>query len=478
MQKLVLVLLLFSISCSSREVPSLLKVRSGAETIPSFQIERFQLPNGIEVMVAPDSEVPLVSGTLYMVGGTIGEDEREPGVVSAMGHQLRSGGAGRFSAEALDEELEGLAARVGSAFGAEYGTVTFSCLKEDLDTVFAIFSDVIFRPRFEEERLELWKGSSIENIKRRKDDGLGVANLGFTQVLYEGTPFGRVLGSTDIRNIKRARLLKAYKNFVRPNGATLAFGGNIDVETVRKLVQGEFSKWEKHPDVFRPIPAITKEPQPAIYFVSLPFTQSSVMMGHLGVGRFPPDYVAIELFSDIFGSGNMGSRLMRKVRTELGLAYSVYGGVFPGLVRGKNFISFQTKSESTADAIREVYSVLEEMQRAAVASWEIEEAKYAVQNSFVFGFTNPAQVADRRITQKLLSYPEDFDQTYVSKVLNGSVEDIKRVANERWDLSKFVIVVVGDETALSTVQALMKNPPEYLKQHKLKQVKFDEKLVF
>ena len=130
--------------------------------------ETWQLHNGLKVLFIEDREVPLVRGTLYLRGGSLWE--KQPGVVDAMGAQLRQGGAGDLSADQIDRELEKSAAGIGSDFSAENGTISFSCLSADLERIFKIFSDVVLKPRFEESRLLLWKGQTIEAIKRRRDD--------------------------------------------------------------------------------------------------------------------------------------------------------------------------------------------------------------------------------------------------------------------------------------------------------------------
>ena len=66
--------------------------------------------------------------------------------------------------------------------------------------------------------------------------------------------------------------------------------------------------------------------------------QSSVAMVALGIKRDNPDYYAIRVFNEAFGGG-FGSRLFRQVRTNLGLAYSVGGGIgssFDDVQRLKN----------------------------------------------------------------------------------------------------------------------------------------------
>jgi zinc protease len=192
-----------------------------------------------------------------------------------------------------------------------------------------------------------------------------------------------------------------------------------------------------------------------VYFIELPFSQASVQMGQLGIPRLTPDYPAIEIFNEVFGSSGFGSRLMQRVRTELGLTYGVYGGISPAVVRGVNYVFLQTKAGSVAPAIEESLSVLAGLQAKAPSDEEVGEKRTAVQNSYVLNFDSVDEIAVRNARLKLLKYPIDYDQTYLAKIKAVSPEEVRQVAQKRWDASQFVVVVVGNEQAYQNVQRAM-----------------------
>ena len=324
-----------------------------AESFPSETVnfkpqkgEEWQLPNGLTVIYKEDKELPLVYGGLFFPGGSYWQKGNEMGSVAAMGTALREGGAGNRTPEELDKDLDKLAAGVASSFAQESGKVNFSCLDKDIDAVFEIFSDVILRPRFDQKKLELWKGNTIDSIKRRIENPEEVVHISFMQIAYGSSPYGRASTVKDIEMLTRADLIRKHNEFVKPGKAILTVGGNISKEKLSQLLSRYFSSWKGQP-VLPPLPEINEEPKPGIYFVKLPVTQANVIMGQLGVPRLTSDYPSIDAFNEIFGSSGFGlSRLFARIRTELGLAYSVYGGARSGLVRGLNVMMVQTKSES------------------------------------------------------------------------------------------------------------------------------------
>ena len=474
------VALLLSSGCATDrfrvEPPSASRVAEVAQFSPVVP-EEWKLSNGLTVLYLKDDELPLVRGRLFIRGGSLWGPDSPRGAVGAMGDQMRQGGAAGLSADSLDLQLEELAAAVTSSFSAEFGGVSFSCLQGDVDRVFEIFSDVALRPRFEGDRLSLWKGQAIEGIRRRKEDPSTVASIAFTQLVYGDTPYGRVTVERDVSSISREILVLLHKEFVQPEGALLVVTGRIERADAERLIEKHFGSWEARGSVLPPPPPVPNEPAPGIYFITLPFSQASVQMGQLGVPRLTPDYPAIDIFNEIFGSSGFGSRLMQKVRTELGLTYGVYGAISPGTVRGVNSIFLQTKADSVAPAIKESLAVLQGLQAEVPRREEMEEKKTALRNSYILNFDSLDEIAIRRARLKLLEYPADYDQTYLPKIGAVTPEDVRTVAQSRWDEGKFVVVVVGNEAAYKALESSLQKGDGWKIPFDLKKLRFESAIV-
>ncbi len=454
--------------------------RTRAEEVADFkpvQPERWTLANGLQVVFLRDAELPVVKGRLFVRAGALWADGYSVGTTSAMGDGMRMGGAGTLSADALDKELDKLAAGIGSSFSAEFGGVTFSCLSGDVDRVFELFSDVALRPRFDSDRLALWKGQSLEGIRRRVEDPSTVASIAFTQIAYGETPYGRVSSSKDITSIKRSDMIELHQRFVRPDGAMLVVTGDIDRAKVEALATKYFGSWKARGSAMPPPPEIKDEPTPGIYFITLPFQQASVKLGHLGVPRFTPDYPDIDVFNEIFGSSGFGSRLMKRVRTELGLTYGVSGAIVPGLVKGTNYVFLQTKANSVGAAIDESIKVLEQLQEKDPGNEELSERKAAIANSYIFNFSSADEIAGRVARQELLHYPADYDQTYLPKIESVTARAVSEVARNRWNPSKLLIVIVGNEQALANLEAERAKTDSPLRNLPLSKLRFNETVV-
>ncbi len=464
--------------CSSQVVTGPLP-EPGTDTVhyEPPEVDEWKLSNNLTVLYLRDDELPLVSGTLYLPGGSLYEEAGGKIQLAAMGSQLRLGGTEKMSPEQLDLELQKLAASVSSSFGSEYGTVSFQCLESDFERVFEIFHDVLLTPRFDEKRLDVWKSASLDGIKRRKDDSGTIASLSLTQSVYGGSRYGYVSTTEDVQAVAPTSLFEKHREYVHPDGAYLVVTGSVEKEVVEELVQKYFSQWQNTSEERAELPAFEAEYTPEILFVEMASAkQSSIYIGQPGVKRHTADRYAITAFNEVFGSGGFDSRLMRRVRTELGLAYSVYGAIIPGREVGENIIAMQTKSESTPVALAESLDQLRQLQSDKVEKKELQTVKTAAQNAFVFRYDTPGKLLQRKALLRILDYPDDYDEDYLENLNDVSREDILTVAQSRWDLEKLVIVVVGDKNAYTLLENYLSSASGILSNYKLTKRTFDETL--
>jgi zinc protease len=439
--------------------------------------QEWRLENGLSVLFLPDSELPIVSGTLYLRGGSYWAPENKLGVVEVMGSLMRQGGAGALSADQLDKFLEQKSAAITGAYGEEFGVFSFECLKSDFASVGPVFSDVIHKPRFDHDRLTLWRGMSLESLRRRKDDPATVAGIAFSQALFGGTPYGVVLGEKDIKAIQRSDLITVHEEFVKPDGGYLVLTGDLTKQEAQSYAESYFASWQSRGHDFPPAPLIETTVSPAIYFISQPVEQSTVFMGQRGVSRLTEDYLAIDGFNKIFGSSGFSSRLMKRIRSDLGLVYGISGEIAPALVQGKNGIALQTKAETTGSAIIESLAILKSMQQGPILASEMQAMKSTSVNSFVFKFDSVEKLAQRYAMLKLLSYPDDYDQRYIPGITALSDKDIQQVANKRWNRDQFVYIVVGNETAYDSVRKAQQIPDSPLASLRLIRADFSDRML-
>ncbi|MCB0322159.1 MAG: insulinase family protein [Bdellovibrionales bacterium] len=409
--------------------------------------ERWELPNGLTVLYYYNDELPQMRGTMYFPGGSLTDYSGVPGLLEATGNQMREGSIEGVSPQALDKRLDDLAASIESGFGDEYGSVGFYSLEEDFPEVFKLFTAVIRKPAFDASRLKLWQQLANEAIRRRRDAPDTMANMAFADLVYgPDSQFAKVASPESVAKVTRREMQKMHRLFVRPDGAYLAISGSIPRKQVEPMIQQAFGDWPRGVEQRPPLPELRHSVEPGIYLLQRDFDQATIIIGHRGPPRHIPDVYPLKIFNQLFGHSGFGSVLFNRIRSQLGLAYSVYGGVFPGTVEGLFQIAMGTRVNQAPTAIRTALEITKEAEQASPPEDDFVDAKAAVTRSFVFRFADPAFVVNRVAILELLGFPPGYDQQYLDRIAEVSPEAVREAAAKWIAPEDVVIVVVGNVT--------------------------------
>ena len=165
-----------------------------------------------------------------------------------------------------------------------------------------------------------------------------------------------------------------------------------------------------------PLPArhdVFAGPKPGLYFIDKEdVNQSNVQIVGLGTDRHNPDVPALAVMNEILGGG-FASRLFQKIRTELGLAYAVGGGLgfdydHPGPFR----VEVLTQSAATVDATRPLWTKSPSSPPGPSPPEEVGRAKDNILNSFLFRYDTREKVLRERELLEFYGYPADYLETY------------------------------------------------------------------
>ena len=333
--------------------------------LPPFQPQqptRIQLANGMVIFLQPDHELPLISATARIRGGSISEPVAKTGLVSLYGDVWRTGGTKSKTGDQMDDFLEARAAKIETGDGSDSTSISLNCLKGDFDAVFEMYLDLLHNPEFRDDKLELAKEQMYTGIARRNDDVSSIVGRESAILAFgKDSPYAREEEYSTVAAVKREDLVSWHQQYVYPNNIIFGISGDFDPKAMEARLRQTFDSWPKGPQAKEPDVKFTP-PKPGYYFVEkTDINQSSIAMLDLGILRNNPDYFAVSVMNEIFGGG-FSSRLFNNVRAAKGLAYSVGGGVGTSFSHpGMTDISMQTKSGTTVAGIEALYEEIDKM---------------------------------------------------------------------------------------------------------------------
>ena len=409
-------------------------------------VAAFTLSNGMRIFLLEDHELPVVSGFALVRTGNLFDPDDKRGLSQVMAEVQRAGGTRARTGDQLDEELENIAASVESNMGETSATVSFSGLKESSDQVLRIFKDVLTEPEFRQDKIDLTLNQLRGGIARRNDDPQSIAERELTNILYgRQTPYGWTIEYEHLARIKRDDLQQFYRRHYFPKNIMLAVYGDFSAAEMKDRLEQLFVGWKVEQPGVPPFPVVAAKPAPGVFLAEkTDVTQTFFSLGLLGGTLRDPDYPALQVASNILGNG-FTSRLMSQIRTKLGLAYSVGAGWgaqynHPGTFR----ITGSTKSASSVDAIAAAKAELDKMRATLVMEQELQTAKDAVLNGFVFNFDSPSKTLNRVLMYEYFGYPKDFLFQYQKRISAVTRADVLRVYKERIRSEDLTMVAVGN----------------------------------
>ena len=417
---------------------------------PKPEPYRVPLKSGAVAYVVPDHELPLVNLTLYVRTGDWVEPDGKEGLTDLCGFLLTRGGTAARSAQDLEERLAFLAAQLSSRIGGAEGSLSLNLLAKDLEEGLAILREVLTEPRFQQDRIDLQKQQMLQNMQQRNDDSEDIESREANFLAY-GEKFwdNRNQTAASVMSITREDMLAFHKKWFWPSNFVLAVSGDFERDKMVEKLEKLFANWPFTGATPPPIPQDTQMAAHGAYLVDKDVNQGRVVILLPGIMRDNPDYFSIIMMNDILGGGGFTSRIMNRVRSDEGLAYSAYstfpGGVyFPYAFRA----GFQSKSRTVAYATS---IVIEEMKRIAaepVTEEELENAKRGYVERLPRSFATKASVANmlayEEFTGRYAKEP-DFWQRVIPRIRAVTREDVQRVAKKYLTPDKLVILVVGQK---------------------------------
>ena len=417
----------------------------------TLEPERVELSNGMVVYLLEDASLPLIEGLAYVRAPSLYDPEGKIGLAAMTADLLRTGGAGERSADEVDETLEFLAASVEGSASNSAATVSFSALSDNVDEVLEVFGDVLQRPQFSEDRLELLRGRTLEEIRRENDDPVGIAQREFVRRVAEGHPVGEFPTVETIQSVTRDDIVDFYERYYAPNEIVLAVSGDFERDAMVERLESTLGDWQQKDVNYPDLPEFDPTPEPRVYYAPKETTQSVIFMGHPSVLAYSPDYADLTVANGILGGEGFSSRITTEVRTRRGLAYATGSGLTQGYQYPGFFYAYSlSRGDATGQVLNLLRGEIVRLQQEGVTEAELQQQKETLLSRAVFRFTSSAQVAQRSAEAEFLDLEENYYEDYIGGVQEVSAADVQEVAQKDLRPDGLVVMVVGDASQFDT----------------------------
>jgi zinc protease len=409
---------------------------------------RVELKNGLAAYVAVDSQLPIVQLVAYVRYGTLLDPAGKEGQAQLMATLMRTGGTQEYPADTLDALIDRYAMRISVRASQDLMQFSASFLSEYTDTAFAIIRQMLFKPRFDEKKLEKEKKIVIDALRHRFDNPGPTCDIGFQKALYARSAASALATEQSVQQIDRAGLSALHAKVFACGNSIIAVAGKFDRASMISRLEKSFpAAGKKAAPAF---PEINPASPVKCLIIHKPISQVYVQFGLPLFKRPHPDYYPVSVANLILGGGGFTSRLGTAVRSDAGLTYSIHANAESNYTYPADWsIDFFTKNESFPKAMALALAIVDSLRKNGVTALELANAKASLIDEMPSMFRSPFDIASTYAWSEYFKRSPLIFKEYPDSIRAIKREDLQRVFNKYLDPSSFVYTIVGDTSALA-----------------------------
>lgn len=415
-----------------------------------MDVIRYELDNGIQVILQPHSTAPVVACNVWVGVGSADETAEEAGLAHVHEHMLFKGTDTREVGQ-VAREVEAAGGHI-NAFTSYDQTCYYVVMSSKyFDKGLDILSDVIQHSSFEADELSRELEVIQEEIKRGNDNPARVAILKLFDTAYKTHPYRLpVIGTKEsVDSFTRDHVLNFYRKHYVPSNMTVVLVGDFDEQDARQKVEHYFGAavQSEYSPVVRP-----SEPEQQDVRVSV--IDEAAQDTHLRMGFHVPnasheDIPALELLGVILGAGE-SSRLHQRVQRERQLVNGVYSGVYTPKESGLFVVSADYQlingedgpgPSSHEEVVRALLEQVVESMNAQYHPAEIFRARTILESQAIYGKQTIEGLAMKYGQSHMVTGNALFEEIYYERLAQVTLQDLQRVAQTYLKASNCSVVI-------------------------------------
>ena len=420
------------------------KEAAHSESSTDNAVQKFDLPNGLRLLVKEDHRLPFVDFRMALRGGLLAETPADNGITQLMSKMLLQGTTTR-SAEQIAEEIECVGGHIDTSGGNNSFSISAEVLAEDFALGLGLVADVLLNPKFPGDALEREREIQLAAIKGRKDELLRLCGQLMRRTLFGETGYGLdALGSeASVQKLSPADLKSFHAKLAVPGNCVLAIYGDVKADAVKAAVQKEFGSWKIEDGSWNADSQLPTASSQLLRRVTEPCDkkQAVLVIGFAGTTIFDADRFALELLQE--ACSDLGSRLFLRIREKLGLAYYVGAQHMPGVVPG--YFAFYAGTEPEKAKLVETEMLQEARLLCAegLSAEELQRAKAKIIGSKKIARQELGGLAMATALDELYGLGYASSDTEDAKYEAVTAEQIRAVAQKYLQPESAVIAVIS-----------------------------------
>ena len=405
------------------------------------EIQKFELSNGLRILVREDRRLPLVAMGAVFRSGLLAETVQTNGITRLMAKVLLKGTKTR-TAEQIANEIEAVGGSISSDAGNNSLSVSVDVTKPDLKLGVNLLADVLLNATMPEKAIAREKEIQIAAIQQEEEQLTTVARNILRQALFTQHPYAlRTNGSVEsAQRLTQKDLLDFRDRYVVARNGVIFVFGDVKATEVKQL-------FEKALGGMKPGGLALTDARPAAPLSKTEAVESRkdkaqgvIMVGYRGVDIFSPDRYALELIDE--ASSDLGSRFFVRIREQMGLAYYVGASQMQGLVPGLFAFYLGTDPQKIEPVKTALLDEIRKLANDGLTSEELARAKKKLIGQQEIANQSNAAFGYHCALDELYGLGFNYYKQLEHDVDAVTLDDIKRVAAKYFRDQPYVLATV------------------------------------
>jgi zinc protease len=422
-----------------------------AQALALPPLQRATLSNGLKLVLAERHAVPVVQFNLIIDAGHAADSLAKPGT-SNLALAMIDEGTKKRDALQIAARAEELGAEIGAGSSLDTSFISLNAISAQLPDSLELFSDVLLNPTFPDQELARLKSLSLAAIQQQKSQPRGIALRLFPRLVYgEGhaysNPFSGIGTEDSVRSMTTEELRAFYRQWVRPDNATLLIVGDTTLEKIRPMLEDHLAAWLAPAQALptKQLPTVPVQMRRRIFLVNRTGAEQSLLLGaYLVPPRSDPDNIAFETVNKILG-GSYIARLNMNLRQDKHWSYGAGSSLIDAKGQRPFLVNAMVQTDKTAESMQEAEKEL----RGLIGNRLPTDAEIRIaKDSLVLALPGINETSGdvARSYADILTYglPDSYLNDFVGKVDALTSAELQAAAGRLIHPEALTWVIVGD----------------------------------
>ena len=423
-------------------------------TLPDLtfpEIQRAELKNGLDVVLAERHAVPVINISLQFDAGYAADSFGKPGTADFTLSMLDEGTKKRSALE-ISLEAEELGANISTRSNLDMSTLRLSAMRDKLTPSLELFADIVRNPTFDQAEIDRLRPRWIGRIKQEKSQPVQLALRNLPPLLYGpdhayGIPMTGSGTEDSINALTREDMQSFHETWIRPSNGTLFVVGDTTMEEILPELEKVFGNWRENRKAVprKNLANVDLPAQGRVFIIDKPDSpQSLILAGHVAPPTGAENNMDITTMNDILG-GQFSARVNMNLREDKSWSYGAYTFMFDARGQRPWMAYAPVQTDKTMESIQELEKEFDQFLGTKPATGdELSKSVHNNVNSLPGQFETGNAVMGALLSNQRFGRSDDYVPTLKSRYEAIKLENVQGAAEQVLHPDRLTWLIVGD----------------------------------